>query len=178
VSDKLIRREGEIVPVDDFAKRVDEELRKRGEEPAQEMLGKSTAFQQALANKIAQRALIVQRVPLSKARQWQLPFGPEKIAPGARLSITQQPQCMFRGEKIIVTGETDGLFIENIFVGPQAQMPTAGSGISALFFTSESLDNDIVMDTAQPALSITMAVGNRSQKERTFAAVLFGKAIL
>jgi hypothetical protein len=265
VSDKLIKRSTEILPVDDFAKRVEEELRKRGEEPAArkvakecpaafkfeedtitrcvlkpghdgnhqngmvlwidrcpsisnegtqcryqnqhvgahvdgeelvwsatipanvgsdsdvfsiigEVLRDSTPFQQALANKLKQRAPIMPRVQPKKARQYAIGFGPEVVPAGKTITLTTQLQMMFRGEKIINSGDTDGLYVENIFVGTRMQRPNLG-GIPVVVFGSSSFDSEVVMDTAAPGVNIAIIVRNAATDPRTFAATIFGKAI-
>jgi len=268
LSDKkdLIVRSTGIVPADDFAKRVEEELRKRGEEPAQrgesrecvyafkfeenvivrcalksehsdnhqngmvywrqrclstaqgeqcryqrDHVGSHTdvreemtwsantpaeiakdddnytgddilaAIGAAASSPLFQQAFadtIMRQVPLKKTRSWALSFGPEAVPAGGRITITQRLQMLFRGEKIINTGDVDGLYIENIFVGARMQMPNNGGAISVGAFDNRSLSSELRMDTAQPGFDIAIAVRNAATDPRTFAVSIVGKTVV
>lgn len=271
MSDKLIKRSTEILPVDDFAKRVEEELRKRGEEPAPrienrecpyafkfeensisrcklkrghegehgnamlswrsrcpsveprdgcdqcryqdghpgahmdvdekltwtdeskpavigdagndafDILGevlRSTPFQQALANKLKQRVPIMQRVPLQKARQYSVGFGPERLAAGAMIQLNWESDILFRGERVFFSGDSDGVYLDNVFVGTRAQLPNVG-GIPATLLVPEALSGNIPqMDTVQPGTRITLIVRNATSEMRRVAFTVFGKAVV
>ncbi len=277
MSDKLITRSTGIVPADDFAKRVEEELGKRGEEPVQRVVGEQcfaelkawagiiqkcvlgrehagqhhngsgvfwanycprtsrygtpcryqkghegshadgadfvwfdkpfvvdgegeeiraeeilgllassvkidskSEFAKALEAKLKKRAAgLAQRVsaPITKARSYQLSFGPVVIPAGKTTTIGQTVQMYFRGEKLMNTGDIDGLIIENIVVGQRMQMPNAAitGGMSAAAFTNPI--GELYMDTATSGQSIVIIVRNAATDERRFSAVLFGKAV-
>lgn len=123
----------------------------------------------------AQQAPITRQAPLPKAREWQLPFGPQVIKAGAIEWITQRPECLFRGEKLINQG-ADNLFIKQILVGARLQFPiTAPPKMTGLF---SSYANELRMDVCQPGLSISIQVENPRDEDLVFGMTLFGRAIL
>src|SRR5262245_56111085 len=63
----------------------------------------SPSFRNYAAAKAANARPMLHRTPLQKARDWQIDFGPVSGAAGTTTTITVQPQCLFRGEKIMAT---------------------------------------------------------------------------
>ena len=51
-----------------------------------------------------------------------LTFGPYEISPHCAFSCTQDPQCLFRGDLILNTGDEDGLFLTTAIVGQRLQL--------------------------------------------------------
>jgi hypothetical protein len=139
---------------------------------------KSPAFQKALAARLAKRSPIVKKVPLTKARDWSVPFGPMPVGPGQTVTALAQPQCLFRGEKIVNTGDSAGLEIEGLFVGRKSQLPTHQGPIPASVWNNSALDRGIRMDTCDPALNIAFRIMNITAATLTWAATIFGKAVL
>lgn len=153
---------------------------------ALEVLGLTPAYQSspAFKNYIDQRAAasrpVLTKTPANKARDWQVDFGPVSGAAGTTTVVIQNPQCLFRGEKIMATdsGTTAGLGtrIGAIFVGQKSQRPAnAGSTLTA-FFAQNSLGNGIKWDTCEKALSISITVS--FVQACTFDMTVFGKAVL
>lgn len=167
----------------------DEEERLLGEEilGAYEILGadavssaalrKSAAFKAALAAKAERRAPIVQKVAPTKKRRWTVGFGPVAVGPFTTVTIQSQPQCLFRGEKLINTGDP-GLFIQGLFVGQKSQLPTFQNPISVATYAGTVLDNELMLDTCDPALFITMQIQNPSAATLTFAMSIVGHSVL
>jgi len=106
----------------------------------------SSAFQAALANKLARRAPVTQRVSPTKKRRWVVGFGPAVVPPLTTVTVQAQPQCLFRGEKLINSGDTAGLFIQGLFVGQKSQLPTFQNPIAVSTFAGGVLDNELMMD--------------------------------
>lgn len=253
--DKLVRRDGAIAPADDFAARVEEELRERGDEIAQraegraclyayklsdneiwpctvvgehvahscnstgggvtswrdrctvvngargqcryqrghegshecvreeadsfeligEVLRNGLAFQEALVNKLMQRAPIMQSRPAPRSKTYQISFGSVRVRPGESVSISVVPQIMFRGDKLVVGGNTRAFIIEALLVGGRLQY---GFPVPAAEFAMQSLRGELSMDVVEPAIPVTMQVRNIYSTEETFDAVLFGRVAL
>ena len=106
----------------------------------------STAYQNALAAKLAKRSPIVQKIQPTKKRRWMMGFGPTAIPPSSTVTIQAQPQCLFRGEKLLNTGDSANLFIQGLFVGQKSQLPTFQNPISVGAFAVNALDNELLMD--------------------------------
>jgi hypothetical protein len=138
----------------------------------------SPAFQQYLARRLADkdRMPIVSKVPLQKARSWSLSFGPRAVPPFGSVAEAVQPRCLFRGEEIVNAGDS-GLLLSGLYVGRKAQLP-ANVTLSLDRFDEGSLDRGMRMDTCDPALTITFYIQNPTAATLTFAASLFGKAVL
>lgn len=135
-------------------------------------------FQQALANKLARRAPVVQKVQPTKKRRYVMGFGPTTIPPSSTVTISAQPQVLFRGEKLINTGDSNNLFIAGMFVGNLPQLPTFGNQISVSTFAGTVLDNEMLFDTCDPALNVTFQVQNvSSTTTQTWSMSLVGHIV-
>jgi hypothetical protein len=137
----------------------------------------STAFQNALAARLAKRAPITQKVHPTKKRRWTIGLGPAAVPPSSTVTVQSQPQVLFRGEKLINTGDSTGLFIQGLFVGNKSQLPTFQSPIAVGTYAGGVLDNELMMDTCDPALFITVQVQNTSAATLTWAMSIIGHAV-
>lgn len=117
---------------------------------ASQQVKKSSAFQSALAQRLAKRSPIVQKVQPTKKRRWMMGFGPTAIPPSSTVTIQAQPQCLFRGEKLLNTGDSANVFIQGLFVGQKSQLPTFQNPISVGAFAVNALDNELLMDQTGP----------------------------
>ncbi|SRR5579862_1095367 len=145
-----------------------------------EMVQKSPAFAQYAARRAAASRPMLHKTPNTKARDWQVDFGPVSGTAGTSTTIVVNPQVLFRGEKVMATdtGTTAGLGtrIQAIFVGQKSQRPAnAGSTLTA-FFANNALGNGIKWDTCEKALSISITVS--FAETCTFDMTVFGKAVL
>lgn len=137
-----------------------------------------SAFQSALANRVARRAPIVQKVQPTKKRRYTLGFGPTTIPPLSTVTVQTQPQVLFRGEKLIDTSVVQaGLFIQGIFVGNKPQLPTFQSPIAVTTYAGGVLDNEQMFDTCDPALFITFQIQNITGATLTWSASLIGHIV-
>lgn len=137
--------------------------------------GTGTLFGHALAAKLARRTPIIQKVPLKKERKWILGFGPFiNVKPGAIEKIDIQAKLLFRGEKIINTGDENDLHLLGIFVGKQEILDLKGDSIP--FSKLGNLDLPPV--AADPALTMQIKFHNRSTESRTVSLSIVGKAVL
>lgn len=135
-------------------------------------------FQAALASKLAKRSPIVQKVHPTKKRRWVVGFGPAPIPPNTTVTVQSQPQCLFRGEKIVNSGDSTGLFIQGLFVGQKSQLPTFQNPISVTVFAGTVLDNELMLDTCDPALFITWQIQNTTAGTLTWSASIIGHTVL
>ncbi len=158
-----------------------------GDQRAFQVLGdlmqKSPAFNQYVNARAAASRPMTTSIPLQKARDWQVDFGPVSGASSTTTTITVQPQCLFRGEKVMAT-DTGGAgtavgyatSIGTILIGNRLQRP-AGTGYTlTAFFANNSLGNGIRWDTCEKALSISVTVSFITAS--TFYMTVFGKAVL
>jgi len=138
---------------------------------------RSSQFQTALATRMAKRAPVVEHVAPTKKRRWPVGFGPTAIPPNSTVTIQAQPQVLFRGEKIINTGDVTGLFIQGLFVGNKPQLPTFQSPIGVAAFAGTVLDNELLFDTCDPALFITFQIQNTTAATLTWSSTIVGHAV-
>lgn len=145
-----------------------------------EMLSNSPSFQSYVAKRAAMSRPVTHKQPLQRARDWDLAFGPVSGAAGTTTTITQQPQCLFRGEKVMATDSSatpgTGTRITQILIGQRLQRPATGNGSLTLFFSNGALGNGIKWDTCQQALSISITISFIAAC--TFDMVVFGKAVV
>ncbi len=140
----------------------------------------SPAFAQYAQKRVANSRPITHKVPLQKARDWQIDFGPVSGAAGTTTTITLQPQCLFRGEKILATDSGSpvgyGTRIATILIGQKLQRPAGNGATLTAFFAQNALGNGIKWDTCEKALSVSLTVS--FIQTCTFDATVFGKAVL
>lgn len=145
-----------------------------------ELLQKSPEFAAYAAKRASASRPILHAQPLQKARDWDLSFGPVSGAAGTSTVITVQPQCLFRGEKLMATDTASpagtGTRITQVMIGQRLQRPATGGGTLTQFFSQQALGNGIRWDTCQQALSISVTVSFVSAC--TFDMVVFGKAVV
>lgn len=114
--------------------------------------------------------------PERTRREWSLDFGPIDGKVGETKSIVMNPRCAFRGEKLVATDDSPtpggGTLIQQIFVGQKIQLGIRS--VPTLFFAANCLANQIMMDTCEPAITITMQV--EFLISCTFHASLYGMA--
>lgn len=147
-------------------------------ENVDELLSKAPKFSE-YADKPApsiERGPVVHKVPLRKALDHSIAFGPQKGFAGQTINIQAMPRCLFRGERILATDDAvpagSGTRIQNVLVGNKQQ---THSSVLTSFFSQQSLGSGTKFDTCDPALAITMSV--QYMKTCTFSATLFGKAV-
>lgn len=155
-----------------------------GGDVAMEILGelsaKSPAFRAYAEKRAALSRPMVARTPLQKARDWQIDFGPVCQAASTTTTISQNPQCLFRAEKVMATDTATtagtGTRIQQIFVGNRLQRPANAGATLTLFFANNALGNGVRWDTCEKALSIAITVSFISAC--TFDMTVFGKAVM
>lgn len=145
-----------------------------------ELVQRSPAFANYASTRVAASRPIVHKVPLQKARDWQIDFGPVSGAAGTTTTLTIAPQCLFRGEKVMATDSATsagyGTRISTILIGQRLQRPAGNGATLTAFFANNALGNGIKWDTCDKALSISVTVSFISAC--TFDMTVFGKAVL
>lgn len=145
-----------------------------------ELMNKSAAFRQYAEKRAAASRPMTSRKPLGQARDWQIDFGPVCSGAGTTTTISQNPQCLFRAEKVMATDTASpagtGTRIQQIFVGNKLQRPANAGATLTLFFSQQALGNGIRWDTCEKALSISVTVSFISAC--TFDMTAFGKAVM
>lgn len=112
----------------------------------------------------------------SRTRKWPISVGPEAIPPKSTKTIPVAPQCLFKGNKLLNTGDSD-LLLQGLFVGQQIQIPFH-SPIRMRAFNDTEFGNNLSFDTCDPALQITFQVENTTDEELTFSATIGGETVL
>jgi hypothetical protein len=145
-----------------------------------ELVQKSPAFAQYAAKRAAASRPMTHKIPLQKARDWQIDFGPVSGAASTTTTLTVAPQCLFRGEKVMATDTAStagmGTSIGQILIGQRLQRPAGTGATLTAFFANNALGNGIKWDTCEKALSISVTVSFISAC--TFFMTVFGKAVL
>lgn len=145
-----------------------------------ELMEKSPAFAQYAQKRAAASRPMTHKVPLQKARDWQIDFGPVSGAASTTTTLTVAPQCLFRGEKVMATDTASpagtGTRISTILIGQRLQRPAGTGATLTAFFANNTLGNGIKWDTCEKALSISVTVSFISAC--TFDMTVFGKAVL
>lgn len=141
-------------------------------------LQNSQVFRDALAGRLSRSAPITQRVMPTKKRRWPIAFGPTPIPPGQSVTLSSTPRCLFRGEKLLNSGDATGLFMQNLFIGNKSQLPANVNPLPVQRFNAPVLDNGLLMDTCDPGLGISMSIMNVAALTLTFSMTIFGSVVL
>jgi hypothetical protein len=150
-----------------------------------ELVKRSPAFAAYASKRLAASRPMLAKTPLNKARDWQIDFGPVFGEANTTTTITQNPQVLFRGEKVMATDSGNfagtgnpgtGTRIQAIFVGQKSQRPANAGSTLTSFFANNALGNGIKWDTCEKALSISITV--QFVNACTFDMTVFGKAVL
>ena len=151
-----------------------------------ELMEKSPALKQYVEKRIGASRPVIHKTGYTKAQDWQIDFGPVFGTAGSSTTIAVNPQCLFRGEKVMATDSNDltsagaaqsgtGTRVGAIFVGNQLQRPAATRTLTA-FFAPNALGNGIKWATCQKGLLITIDVFFITAC--TFDMTVYGKAVL
>lgn len=136
------------------------------------------AMRAAVAQRMVDTGLIVQREKPTKAREFPLGFeSATTIAPTATGVITSRPQIPFRGERLIVPSDIAGSFtILDLRVGKNSQFTSSGA-VPARTFQENAVGIRLRLDTAQISQDVTISVQNIGGAPQTFRASIIGSAI-
>lgn len=144
-----------------------------------EMLEKSPAFRNYANQRAAASRPMIHKIPLQKARDWNIDFGPAYGTAGSTTTLVNNPQCLFRGEKVMATdtGSTAGYgtTISQVLIGQKLQKPAGTGSTLTFFFANNALGNGIKWDTCKEALTISVTVN--FLQSCTFYMTVWGKAV-
>ena len=134
--------------------------------------------QQALIQQLlARNAVLTRQDNPTKGREYPIGFGPVVVAAGAIATVIQQPQIVFRGERLIVPSDIAGQFdFIQIIVGKNPQLAANGP-IAARTFDEQSVGVRLRMDTCQISQQIVLQVQNVGGASATFRATMIGTAV-
>ena len=118
--------------------------------------------------------------PNARTRDWQLDFGPAFGEAGTTRKLIVNPQCWFRGEKVMATDTGSspgrGTRVMELLVGQKLQRPTGTGSTTSEFFAPFALGNGVKWDPCEKALEIAMTIS--FVESCTFDLTVFGKAII
>lgn len=137
-----------------------------------------TALAQIIQQKIAAGSALVQQKGPTKARRWHIGFDSETdVLAGATRKITNDPQIIFKGQRLTVPSDFAGSFlIQDIVVGKTSQLAATGA-VPARMYQETAFGNEFDLDTAQISQKITLIVENTSLAPTRFTAGMLGIAI-
>lgn len=153
-----------------------------------ELMEKSPALKSYIEKRIASSRPVLHRLPVQKARDWQIDLPATYGTAGSATTVTVNPQCLFRGEKIMATdtalpgGPTTavpagyGTTVGTILIGNRLQRPAGSGATLTAFFANNALGNGVKWDTCEKALSIAITVNFINSC--TFYMTVYGKAVL
>jgi hypothetical protein len=125
------------------------------------------------------QTLGIQNSGPSKGRKWWLGFASTSTvaASGGTASVSAQPQCLFKGKRLIVPSDIAGSFdISDIKIGQQSQLGSSGN-IPARVFDERAVGVELDLDTAAVSQLISINVVNNSGAATTFKAAMLGWAV-
>ena len=142
------------------------------------------AYERQVARRIAaSRPMLRRSTRKMEIRDWDLAFGPASAPAGSSILFSANPQCFFRGEKVVATDtgspQGSGTRIMQVSIGQRIQRPNGGgaqngAGSLTQFFASTALGNGLLWDTCQPSLQISVLVS--FVQACTFDMTVFGRA--
>lgn len=113
--------------------------------------------------------------------QWRtMPVGIEAlaVAAGASTSATQNPQVIFRPQRLVVAATNAPSFtVDDIKVGNKSQLVANGSIPADAFIPNASDGIELLMDTCQVSQDLIVEVTNQSAGALDFRAAFIGQAL-
>lgn len=133
----------------------------------------------AMAARIAERgASVVRKRKATKSRKYVLSLDSSStIAAAASSNVQNQPQVLFRPERLMIDATLAASFLVNSFViGKNSQFAASGS-VPASMFAQTAVGGTLKLDTAQVSALVVLNVTNTSAGALRFTAGLIGQAI-
>lgn len=140
------------------------------------------ATDQELAAEIQRRqfqnsVMIREQQPL-RAREYPLGFDSGVPVPaGAIVAITQQPQILFRSERLVIPSDIAGQFILQELLCGKDNMFAASGAVHARTFDERAVGVRLSLATSQVSQQIVMRVQNIGGAGARFFATMIGTAI-
>ncbi len=134
------------------------------------------AFAQAMRK--ADTQAILSEVEPTKTREYPLGFDSvNTVAAGAAATINQQPQVLYRPNRLVVaTNVAPNFVFTDIRIGKNSQLPAVGA-LTCDAFAPNAVSVDVRFDTAQVNSIISLAVQNISGAAQRFLATMFGQSV-
>lgn len=124
----------------------------------------------------ARRVAVVDNPP-TNVREFPLGFESLSIAAGATIDIKQNPQVVFRGDRLVIPSDIAGDFaIVDIKVGKDSQLGASGA-IPARTFQENAVAVRLLMRTAQISQEVILSVKNIAGVAKDFRACLIGTVV-
>lgn len=114
----------------------------------------------------------------TKPRYLIMGFGRTAVAAAtAGVVITQNPQKIFRPEKLVWPNDTAGAFsITDVRIGTNSQFVT-NAGVAARMFAEDATEVLLGLDTAQTSQNVSLVVTNNSAAQVVAEPSLLGPAV-
>jgi hypothetical protein len=104
------------------------------------------------------------------------PFGPNVIAAGASTNIQQQPQDLFRPERLVIPSDIAFFFSLTDFKIGQKTVFTATGQLPCATFAEGAMGVRLLPDTSNIGNTVTLSATNTDSSSRTFRAAVIGTA--
>lgn len=140
------------------------------------------ATDQELAAEIQKRqmqnsVLLRENAPV-RAREYPLGFDSvTTIAAGATVPITQQPQILFRSERLVIPSDIAGQFLITELLCGKDNMFAASGSVHARTFDERAVGVRLSLATSQVSQQIVMRVQNIGGAPARFFATMIGTAV-
>jgi hypothetical protein len=147
---------------------------------AQERALTRRAMQVARAVKRVEQGTLLAKTEPTKSREFPIGFdsgAAPLIAAGAAATLTQRPQIVFRGERIVIPAAVAAFFVlTDVRVGKNSQLVSAGN-IPAATFAETAFGVRLKMDTCQISQDLILQVVNIDVAAHRFLAAVIGESV-
>lgn len=138
------------------------------------------AMQMARAVKRVESGSLLRQTEPTKSREFPIGFdsgAAPLIAAGAAATLTQRPQIIFRGERIVIPAAVAAFFVlTDVRVGKNSQLVSAGN-IPAATFSETAFGVRLKMDTCQISQDLILQVTNIDVAGHRFLAAVIGESV-
>lgn len=149
-----------------------------GADPGPAAAAKGAAVKKQFERMLAGRhaAMLAQR-PITKAREYPLPFPTTTVNAGTTTTIQTQPQVPFRGRRLVIPSDIAGIFLVNDLKVGKNSMFAASGPVPARLFSEVAVGVDLNLDTGQISQIISVNVTNTSGANANFNAAMIGTSV-
>lgn len=138
------------------------------------------ARQAAAARQQGPNRRVLDYTPPQYSRARDIPMGFDSgvaVPAGGTVNITQRPQIPFRPARLTIPSDIAGSFLVNdMKVGNKSQL-AANSALPGRMFQENAVGNNLLLDTASPAIDVVLSVTNISGGAVRFNAGIVGPAV-
>lgn len=134
----------------------------------------------AVAMRQLQQGALVTDSPPTRSRKWAIGFDSvAAVAASTAFTLTQQPQVLFRPDRVVIPSTVGGNFtISQILVGQQNQLAASGA-LPGLLFAENAVDVGLKMDTCSISMQLVISGTNiDAGAGHRFTAAMIGMAVL